>query len=188
MRLIDQKAAAEGLSRSETVDRVLASALQHETPEMGMRSLWDTVGELLGGGELRFSNLTTPSMAWAEGTLSYPYRPTVRYSVELTPEAPYLGVLRVGLRSRSAALWQALERFFALWAALEGEYQGKDLWRREGERFCRVLLRSSWDRDEQGRELSRYLNGLNRAINLYFTQGESALRWEYEREMTRLSI
>lgn len=189
MQQVDALAAVEGKSRSETVNELLARNFSHETPESRMRSLWDTLERaMIAGSELRFSNLATPSMALLEASLSYPYRPTVRYTVELTPEKPYLGILKITLRSRSGGLLDGLERFFQLWARLENEFQGKRFWQKSEDRYERVLLRPAWDKETQAEQLYAYVAGLNRAINVYFSEGDGGVVRHYENAMTDISI
>ena len=110
---VDLLAYRRGISRSQMINRILAERVSHETPEQRMETVFQALEQLsAASGALRFCNLPTASMAYYSGALSYPYRPAVRYAIELYAEnSDFLGELKVTFRTKNERLLDELDGF-----------------------------------------------------------------------------
>ena len=106
------------------INQILAEYVSYTTPEQRMREIFAQAERLLSGEV--FQSLVQPSdsMMSLRSALAYKYNPNVRYSVELYPNRPGQGELRVSLRSQNSALILYLGQFFRLWAKIEQVYIG----------------------------------------------------------------
>jgi hypothetical protein len=101
--------------------------------------------------------------------LAYKYNPNVRYSVELYPERPGEGELRVSLRSQSSALILYLGQFFRLWAKIEQAYVGGcDCAIGDGKYARRIQLPQGLGDREQGAVLAGYIGAMERGLRAFF--------------------
>ena len=148
---VDRAAYQNGLSRSAMINRILAQAVSYTTPEQRMREIFAQAERLLSGEV--FQSLVQPSdsMMSLRSALAYKYNPNVRYSVELYPDRPGEGELRVSLRSQSSALILYLSQFFRLWAKIEQAYAGgADCIIQDGKYARRLNLPARLSDREQG--------------------------------------
>ena len=88
---IDRMAYSMNTSRSNLINQILAERVQLLTPMMSIKS-----------------------------PLRYKYKPTIRYSIELSRDFHgKVGRLKVSFRTQSTQLISMLDSFFKLWARLE---------------------------------------------------------------------
>lgn len=166
---VDRMAYQNGLSRSAMVNRILAQSVSYTTPEQRMNEVFSQVERLLSGEV--FQSLTQPSdsMMSLRSALAYKYNPNVRYSVELYPDRPGEGELRVSLRSQSSALLLYLSQFFRLWAKIEGAYIGqRDSVIQDGRYARRIDLPAQLSDREQGAVLAGYIRAMEQGLQGFF--------------------
>ncbi len=176
---VDRLAAEQGSSRSALMNRILAEYFSLATPEKRMRTIFDQLEKMVEREEA-FQLQLHPSdaMLSIRSVLHYRYKPTIRYCIELYPQAgAAMGELRVSLRSQSPPLLEALGCFFRLWAALEQEAVapylpgGRVRCVIEDGRFTRVLLlpaEGSPSHRQLGRAIAGYVQMLDSLLKLYF--------------------
>lgn len=181
VRKIDAIAYRKGLSRSQAVNRILADYVSHETPEQRMETVFHSLARLSETcGALRFYNLPTASMAYYCGALDYPYRPTVRYSLELYAEtSDFLGELKVSFRTKSERLLDELDAFFSVWRECERAVSDRIRSEQSRGHYRRIFFRPecALSADELGRLITEYIDRLNALMNEYFqavAAGENA--------------
>ena len=121
MRLADARAHLLGMTRSAFVNKAIAEAVGYVTPEQRVNDVFAAVASLLSPSPelVPFFTPNTGLMSM-KSSLSYKYRPTVKYEVSLnTGPAPTLGSLNVIFRTQSAELISLLTAFFRLWKGIE---------------------------------------------------------------------
>ena len=179
---VDLLAYRRGISRSQMINRILAERVSHETPEQRMETVFQALEQLsAASGALRFCNLPTASMAYYSGALSYPYRPAVRYAIELYAEnSDFLGELKVTFRTKNERLLDELDDFFLLWRECERTHLKRYVrWELERGRYRRILFRPPQEAEsgELGRLITDYVDRLNELMNAYIRaaqRGEDA--------------
>ncbi|MDO4564240.1 MAG: hypothetical protein Q4C04_01345 [Clostridia bacterium] len=121
---IDRLARRDGTNRSNLINQILAEYVQLMTPEKRIGSILGLIeSAFLGNAELKPSvepNQLTMSL---KSSLSYRYRPTIRYEVQLyrVPNGA-IGELSVIFRTQSPELLRQLASFFRLIKRLEDVY------------------------------------------------------------------
>lgn len=119
---IDRMAYSMNTSRSNLINQILAQRVSLHTPEMRMREIFSAMEQLM---DPRFQFLDQPSEAMVsiKSPIRYKYKPTIRYSVELSRNfSGKVGTLKVQFRTQSAQLIKAIDGFFALWRRIEDRY------------------------------------------------------------------
>ena len=170
---VDRAAYQNGVSRSAMINQILAEYVSYTTPEQRMREIFAQAERLLSGGV--FQSLVQPSdsMMSLRSALAYKYNPNVRYSVELYPDRPGEGELRVSLRSQSSALILYLGQFFRLWAKIEQAYiGGADCAVGDGKYARRIQLPQGIGDREQGAVLAGYIGAMERGLRAFFNDLE----------------
>ena len=170
---VDRAAYQNGVSRSAMINQILAEYVSYTTPEKRMREIFAQAERLLSGGV--FQSLVQPSdsMMSLRSALAYKYNPNVRYSVELYPNRPGQGELRVSLRSQSSALILYLGQFFRLWAKLEQAYiGGADCVIEDGKYARKLNLPARLSEGEQGAVLAGYIRAMERGLGAFFNNLE----------------
>lgn len=118
---VDKLAYEKNTSRSNLINQILAEYFAFPTPEMRMKSIFDSVEQMMAELE-SFQVQFQPSdaMISIRSALRYRYNPTIRYVLELYRDCdPAVGQLRVSARTQSSSLIQVLTEFFRFWAKLE---------------------------------------------------------------------
>lgn len=166
---LDQWAGRQGCSRSAAINRLLAHQLGLDTPQQQMQQILaaiqqETALQLLSASDAQMQ---------LRSALRYKYNPTVRYQIELGTVAGCLGVLRVSLRTRNAALLTGLDSFYQLWGALEQRnlpHPETLRYNVQDGRFARVLRSAppGCDADRLGQLLAGYVELFDRCLNLFF--------------------
>ena len=166
---VDRAAYPNGLSRSAMINRILAQAVSYTTPEQRMREIFSQVERLLNGEVFQSLSQPSDSMMSLRSALAYKYNPNVRYSVELYPDRPGEGELRVSLRSQSSALILYLGQFFRLWAKIEQAYVGgADCVIQDGKYARRLKLPARVSHREQGAVLAGYIRAMEQGLRAFF--------------------
>lgn len=175
IKAVDKQAYLLGTSRSNLINQILAEHLSCITPEMRMRSIFDTVSELISGN-MTVQQQGSASLLTLRTALEYKYRPTINYKVELERvPGEYLGRLKVSIRTQSPVLSELFGRFFTYIARLEAMKLadfGYDNYVCEisGGSCVRYLINSKDTSDEQtGEVIGEYLIMLNKAVKLFFS-------------------
>ena len=170
---VDRAAYQQGISRSAMINQILAEYVSYTTPEQRMREIFAQAERLLSGEV--FQSLVQPSdsMMSLRSALAYKYNPNVRYSVELYPNRPGQGELRVSLRSQNSALILYLGQFFRLWAKIEQAYiGGSDCVIEDGKYLRRLTLPARLSEREQGAVLAGYIRAMERSLGAFFNSLE----------------
>ena len=166
---VDRAAYQNGLSRSAMINRILAQAVSYTTPEQRMSEIFSQVERLLNGEVFQSLSQPSDSMMSLRSALAYKYNPNVRYSVELYPDRPGEGELRVSLRSQSSALILYLGQFFRLWAKIEQAYVGgSDCVIQDGKYARRLKLPARLSDREQGAVLAGYIRAMEQGLRAFF--------------------
>ena len=166
---VDRAAYQNGLSRSAMSNRILAQAVSYTTPEQRMSEIFSQVERLLNGEVFQSLSQPSDSMMSLRSALAYKYNPNVRYSVELYPDRPGEGELRVSLRSQSSALILYLGQFFRLWAKIEQAYVGgADCVIQDGKYARRLKLPARVSHREQGAVLAGYSRAMEQGLRAFF--------------------
>ncbi|MBR5869147.1 MAG: ribbon-helix-helix protein, CopG family [Clostridia bacterium] len=126
VRALDLLAVRRGMSRSALANAALAEFCAVLTPEERINRIFKSLDAYMGQRPdiVPFLVENRPTMT-LKSSLEYKYRPTIRYEVELyrTPDpSGDVGELSVVFRTQSAALVDAITRFFTLWCKLENAY------------------------------------------------------------------
>lgn len=182
VREVDALAHRLGTNRSALVNRILADYVAVPTPERRIHDIFRAIEALtLPSQELvPFFAPNSPTMS-LKSSLTYKYRPTVRYELDLGGDGGALGTLSVVFRTQSADLIAALTDFFRLWARTEESclapllgdpircalYDG---------RFVRPLAmpRTACTADELAAAISAYVQLFDRLLKGYLTGERSA--------------
>lgn len=176
VREVDAMAHRLGTNRSALVNRILAEAVSVRTPEQQIQDIFETIEELVAPGRelIPFFAPNSPTMS-LKSSLSYKYRPTVKYEVELDRgESEKLGTLSVVFRTQSAPLIDALTEFFRLWVQIENTHLAPRLGVQlrcslyEG-RFLRpiALPRQDCSAEEIAQAISDYVQLFDRLLKAY---------------------
>lgn len=127
----------------------------------------------------RFQTLNQPSdaMMSIKSPLRYKYKPTIRYSIELSRDFHgKVGRLKVSFRTQSTQLISMLDSFFKLWARLEEKYlsylftTGVPYETAEG-RFTRDFYappQSELTDEDIANAIGDYISCMDSCIQLYF--------------------
>lgn len=124
VQAVDAMAHRMGMSRSGLVNQILADRVSVSTPERRISDIFQAIEELVAPGQelVPFFAPGSPVLS-LKSSLSYKYRPTVRYAVELDgADGDTLGELSVVFRTQSAELIAALTEFFRLWVRIENAH------------------------------------------------------------------
>ncbi|MGL4737276.1 MAG: CopG family transcriptional regulator [Cellulosilyticaceae bacterium] len=133
---VDRLAYSLGTSRSNLINQILAEHVALTTPEMQMKTIFDTVQGLLNHCQhFQIQPQAADSMMSIRSVLKYKYNPTIRYAITLFREdGPVIGEIKVISRSQSEVLQTYLSHFFEIWTQYEKEQE-----------FC------GWETDQSGR-------------------------------------
>lgn len=122
---IDRMAYSMNTSRSNLINQILAERVSLMTPEMRMRKIFSEIEQLM---DQRFMFVDQPSdhMIAIKSPVRYKYRPTLRYSLELSRDMHgRVGRLKVSFRTKSEQLIAAADDFFGVWKRAEDVYLKK---------------------------------------------------------------
>lgn len=121
---VDRMAYSVGTSRSNLINQILAEHLQLMTPEMRMREIFTAIQQLMEP-QFRLMEQSSEAMMSIKSPVRYKYKPTVRYSIELTRDmSSRVAKLKVFFRTKSGQLIADANVFFSGWQAMEDKYLG----------------------------------------------------------------
>lgn len=182
VREVDALAHRLGTNRSALVNRILADYVSVPTPERRINDIFQAIEALVAPGQelVPFFAPNSPTMS-LKSSLTYKYRPTVRYEVDLGGAGGTLGTLSVIFRTQSAELIAALTDFFRLWARTEEEslapYLGESIrCALYDGRFVRPLAmpRTECSSAELAEAISAYVQLFDRLLKGYLSGSLSA--------------
>lgn len=189
VRAVDREAYAQGTSRSNLINQILAEYLSYITPEKRMKDIFSSLCAMLEQEPFQVQSQGSDSILSIRSPLRVKYNPTIRYTVELSAEGA--GELRIAARTQSQALLGLLNGFFTLFCqveeqylrqlcpGLEPQYQIQD--GRLLRRFC--LLDPQAGSREIGEAMARYIQMIDQALKAYAAappaQQEEAVRRVY---------
>lgn len=170
---VDRLAYAQGTSRSNLIDCILADAVGYVTPQQHMQQMFDTLMRAVGGD---FQPQERSGGEWLvlRRQLRYRYKPTIRYRVELFREDDECyAILQASFRTRSEELLREVNEFFRLYTMNElayGQCCSEDILH-ENDRWCRRIRMT----DEQlqhpkllGDSLANYIRRFDTLLQRYF--------------------
>lgn len=164
---IDRLAYRRGTNRSGLINSILADYVSYETPEQRIADVFAAVQNVLTGKEDDFRLMAAPSetMLSLRSALCYKYNPTVRYSLELyRGDSPYVGELRVSMRTQNARLVELVMDFYRVWITLEARRLGHQApCLAEGGRYTRMI-----DFGGGGDAIAAYIRTFDQALKFYF--------------------
>ena len=179
VRAVDDMAYRNGTSRSNLINQILAERVSYVTPEMRMREIFSMVEAALDSGFLP-SPQTSDSVLAVKRALRFKYKPTMKYSVELSRKfSGQVAKLRVSLRTRSSELIMLSVGFFRCWSALEQKYCGKyfsggfpcEITQSGYERDFYEIGSGELDNNEIAEAITDYIRVFDRAMSLWFENG-----------------
>lgn len=121
VRAVDELAHSLGTNRSSLINQILADYVSITTPERRINDIFHAVEQMLAPSRELVPFFSPRALTMSlKSSLEYKYRPTVKYEVQLfrSTDGP-LGELSVVFRTQSAALIEAMTRFFRLWKHTE---------------------------------------------------------------------
>jgi hypothetical protein len=122
VQAVDAAAHRMGVSRSALVNQILSEYVSVPTPESRISDIFTAIENLVSPGRelVPFFAPGSPILS-LKSSLTYKYRPTVRYGVELNGSGGdgAMGELSVVFRTQSASLIDAMTSFFRLWTRIE---------------------------------------------------------------------
>ncbi len=179
---IDHLALINGTNRSSLIDRILAEQVSVVTPERRVRDILDNILHLMDERFIRDQSAANTALA-VRSSLSYKYKPTVRYSIELLkqPEGDKIGVLKISFRTRSEGFISLLADFFTLWINAERELSGAAAsYSADSDKLIRTLTfpkgKQSISANELGELISDYIKTFDTALKQYFTYSSEPAR------------
>ena len=121
VREVDALAHRMGTNRSALVNQILAEYVSVPTPERRWNDIFEAIEELMTPTRELVPFFAPGSSTMSlKSSLSYKYRPTVKYEVDLSNgDAQTMGSLNIVFRTQSAALISAMTSFFRLWVQIE---------------------------------------------------------------------
>lgn len=173
---VDRLAAAERLSRSAMVNKILAERVAYVTPEMRLKSLLESVNNAMASDF--FPESSNGSTLIMRTSLRYRYKPTIRYSVEINSvQGERVGELKVFFRTQNEDFASDIADFFRLWAVLEQKFISDRIshdiiCEMTNNRFTRTLNLPEQDvsDEELGAAIAAYVEMFDNTMKQYFSQ------------------
>lgn len=173
---IDSMAYSMNTSRSNLINQILAERVSLVTPEMRMRGIFSAIEQLM---KPRFQFLDHPSdaMLSIKSPIRYKYKPTIRYSVELSKNfSGKVGQLRVQFRTQSVKLIHDIDEFFILWRKIEEKYLSEIFTDGvPGESSDGKYIREFYSpnaemlsEEQTGNAIGKYIQLMDKCIQIYF--------------------
>jgi len=187
---VDRLAYERGLSRSGLIDQILAEYLSLTIPEKHIEMIFREITSITASNNtLQIPAKPSGTMLQVKSVLRYKYNPTIRYSVEISPQSgDYSGFFRVVSRTQSGALKYRLNDFFEIWDRVEHLcYQRSRRLEPEREisdgRYARRLCldqQTAADPQCLGRVIGEYIQLFDKALAHYFTMEDAPEAGTYE--------
>ena len=182
---IDLLAEREGTTRSHLVNEILADYVSVVTPEKRITDVFRQIESLFENNEnfpVYYAN--HDNTLSIKSALSYRYRPTLRYEVELYRVAgDHYGELKVNFRTPSPELLTRLTEFFRLWQKMEEIYDTALFNRRieysldecKWTRSLSFKKSGNYNTDDLGKEISNYVKVFDKMLKKYLSDGYKTL-------------
>ncbi|MBQ2732885.1 MAG: hypothetical protein IJF74_01890, partial [Clostridia bacterium] len=123
--------------------------------------------------------------------IAYKYNPTLKYTLDLYKEVQSggeAGILRISLRSKSAALIDCLNAFYLLWSRLEARNTGRCGTISEDGRYSKPLyVQRALSAEEFGSAIADYIRAIDGAMRTFFGNLDTPSRAAREVEAHYLS-
>lgn len=188
---VDRAADKNGMSRSNMIDHILADYISFETPQKRFKDIFSYLERSVADSGMRFLNQPSVSMASVVGALSYRYRPTVRYQLELFDDLCAVGSLRVSLRTQNEQLTQLMNEFFAYFTVMERKCLQEETESeiQNGKFYRRLISPEELTSYEISAAIAGYVEAMNDIMNMYFENNggrsgiEAAIEDRYLRQL-----
>ena len=189
---IDRMAYGMGISRSALINQILAERIDYITPEQRIAQVFEALENFVRhSGAYRIYAQPSSSMFSLTAPLTYKYNPTVKYSLELNKEyvqGKDVGVLRISLRSKSAALMECLNAFYLIWSALEKRSTGRCGTAYSDGRYAKPIRPiGNLTPEELGTAIADYIKVVDDCMGIFFSYLDSPARSAREIEARYLS-
>ncbi len=170
---VDRMSYANGTSRSNMINHILAQAVGYVTPEQRMAEILETLSAQMTG-MFQLQTQATDGLLVIRSPLRYRYKPTIRYRVELYrhPESAFAR-LQASFRTQNQQLLAEAERFFTIWMQLEqaaGRCNAADAGWENGvwTRIVRLQPALANDTQKAGEAMGGYIKQVDAALKAYF--------------------
>lgn len=191
--IIDKMARINGLSRSNMIEKILADAINYETPKIWADNIFEEIEKLISKSQsMRYLSQPSQYMASIMSALDYRYNPAIKYSVELFPSSDHLGQLKVSLRTQNSILINLMNDFYSLYSYLEKKYYNpKAVFLYDGAKFVRLFdfPKVNITTKQLAENLTLYVKDFDELLNVYFnnlTQSENMLLYLLEKKYVEL--
>ncbi len=184
IKKIDTMAYAMRTSRSNYINEVLANHVSYTTPQQRIKDILDSAKAFLEPqGRYAFVEMSSNSFMDIRSALSFRYRPTIRYCIEIIDEknGPFCK-LKAQVRTQSGTLMTAIEGFFMIWQSVEKKLipdACDELERTSYENVCYTrtfYLKDEADTDEEkiGKAIASYVATMDKALKLFLDNTDDA--------------
>ncbi|MFA5341279.1 MAG: hypothetical protein WC332_05820 [Clostridia bacterium] len=179
---IDSMAYAMRTSRSNYINEVLADHVSYTTPQQRIKDILDSAKAFLEPqGRYAFVEMSSNSFMDIRSALSYRYRPTIRYCVEIIGEkkGPFCR-LKAQVRTQNSSLMSAIEGFFMVWQSVERKlipdaYDELEMTSYENVCYTRIFyIKDETDTNEEriGKAIASYIATLDKALKLFLDNAD----------------
>lgn len=170
--IIDKMARINGMSRSNMIEKILAGAIEFETPEIKAYNVFEEIEKLINKTQtMRYLSQPSQYMASIMSALDYRYNPAIKYSVELFPNSDHLGQLKVTLRTQNSILLNLISDFYTLYSYIEKKYYNKTAtFMFDGAKFTRLFdfPKVQISTKQLAKQLTLYVKDFDELLNVYF--------------------
>jgi hypothetical protein len=189
---VDRTAYERGMSRSGLINQILAEYLSCDTPEERIRGVFNCMEQFFSDiSNFQVRLQPSDTMMNIRSALRFRYRPTIRYSLEMYRNCePFLGELRVALRTQSPELIRLLKDFFGFWRNLENKgiadrFPGQTVpCSIEPGRYTRALLLPEAEEDRTSERVADaiggYIRELDAALKIFLSGADRPEKAEEE--------
>ncbi|MGL5439059.1 MAG: hypothetical protein ACRDA4_01550 [Filifactoraceae bacterium] len=176
---VDKLAYTNNTNRSNMINQILAEYLSFTTPEMRVREIVEKITDIIHDmNTFQVQKLPSDQSINIKSSLSYKYRPTIKYTVEFNKaQGREIGVLKINFRTQSNELLKLLDEFFRVWIAVEEKYLGRMFPKHELEyligegRLNRTFIchdNLSLNSDILSKTIANYIRTFDAALKTYF--------------------
>jgi len=179
---IDSMAYAMSASRSNYINELLADHVSYTTPQQRIKDILDAAKAFLEPkGKYSFVEMSSNSFMDIRSALSYRYRPTIRYCLEILKEekGPFLK-LKAQVRTQNNSLMTSIEGFFMIWQAIEKKlitysYDEVEMTSYENVCYTRIFFlkeKIGINEEKLGKAIASYVVALDKAISIFMDNME----------------
>ncbi|MBO5926992.1 MAG: ribbon-helix-helix protein, CopG family [Clostridia bacterium] len=193
VEIIDRMARINGLSRSNMIEKILADAVEYETPEIRADNIFEEIERIIKTSQtMRYLSQPSQYMASIMSALDYRYNPAIKYSVELFPNSDHLGQLKVTLRTQNVILINLISDFYTFYTYLEKKYYNPNaVFMFDGAKFTRLFdfPKVNVTTKVLAEKLTEYVKDFDELLNVYFnnlTADEKRLLYLVEKRYLEL--